>query len=61
MLKITTINGSTIRLTPAKDRITIKNSVDSPIMTARVPIMENRSFHMLMDLTSKIFSKEGDL
>jgi len=36
------------RLTPAKDRMTVKNSVDNPKMMPSVPIMENRSFHRLI-------------
>jgi len=48
MLNATTINGNVIKLTPAKDRMTVKNSVDNPMMTTRVPNMENRSFHKLI-------------
>jgi hypothetical protein len=36
---------------PSRLRITVKNRVDSPIMTVRGPTMENQSFHKLMSLT----------
>lgn len=35
---------------PAKLRITVKNSVDKPIIIARVPTMDNRSFQRLIFL-----------
>jgi len=37
---------------PSRLRITVKNSVDSPIMIVKVPKIESRSFHKLMSLTS---------
>ena len=52
MLKATTMKGMNSRLTPAKDMMTVKNRVDNPIMSARVPIKEKRSFHKLTDLSS---------
>jgi hypothetical protein len=61
MLKMTTMNGKSIRLTPAKDIITVKNSVDKPIMSARVPIKEKRSFHKLTKLSSTMLSKRSNL
>jgi len=44
---------------PVRLRRTVKNSVDSPIMIARVPNVEKRSFHKFIYLTSEIF-EEGE-
>jgi hypothetical protein len=52
MLKITTMNGNTIMLTPANERMTIKKSVDNPMINAIVPINEKRSFHKLTSFSS---------
>ena len=55
MLNKTTIKANVKRLkVPSKLRITVKNSVDNPMMIVRVPTMERRSFHKLIGLTSKI-------
>ena len=59
MLIITTKMTSVIRLNaPVRLSRTVKNRVDMPIMTASVPITENRSFHMLMDFSSEESSEE---
>jgi hypothetical protein len=55
------MKGKSIRLTPAKAIITVKKSVDNPMMSARVPIRENRSFHKLKKLSSIMLSKRGSL
>ena len=47
MLKAITMKGISSRLTPAKAIMNVKKSVDNPIMTAKVPIREKRSFHKL--------------
>jgi len=60
-LKMTTRKGKSIRLTPAKDMITMKKSVDNPMMSARVPIKEKRSFHKLTKLSSIMLSKKSGL
>ena len=53
MLKATTKMPKVIRLKePAKLRITVKNSVDKPIIIARVPTMDNRSFQRLISVSS---------
>ena len=46
------MKGNSIRLTPAKDRITVKKRVDKPMMRDKVPISEKRSFHKLTNLSS---------
>jgi hypothetical protein len=48
MLNATTKNGNTKRLTPARLKITVKNSVDKPKMTARVPRIDSLSFQRLI-------------
>jgi len=58
MLKMTTMKGKSIRLTPAKAIIIVKKSVDNPMMRARVPIREKRSFHKLTKLSSIMLSKK---
>jgi len=40
-------------------RRTVKKRVDSPMIMARVPSMENRSFHMLMVLSSEMRTAEN--
>jgi len=61
MLKMTTMKGKSMRLTPAKAIITVKKSVDNPMMSARVPIKEKRSFHKLTKLSPTILSKRSNL
>lgn len=61
MLKMTTKKGKNIRLTPAKDIITVKNSVDNPMMSTNVPIKEKRSFHKLTKLSSTMLSERSGL
>lgn len=53
MLKAITIKGMRSRLTPATAIITVKKSVDKPMIRATVPIIENRSFHKLTKLSPK--------
>jgi len=54
---MTTINGINSMLTPAKDRITVKKSVDNPMIKAKVPIKEKRSFHKLTKLSPIILAR----
>ena len=61
MLMMITIKGNSSRLTPAKDRITVKKRVDKPMMRAKVPRREKRSFHKLTKLSSVMRSKKSDL
>ena len=58
MLIMITMKGNRNRLTPAKDRMTVTKSVDKPMMRARVPIREKRSFHKLTNLSSPLQSKK---
>jgi hypothetical protein len=48
-------------LTPARVKITVKKSVDKPMITATVPIKEKRSFHKLKDLSSIMVSAKRSL
>jgi hypothetical protein len=57
MLKTTTMNGKRSRLTPASAIMTVKKSVDKPIMAAKVPINEKRSFHKLTKLSPIMLRK----
>ena len=43
-------------LTPAKDKINVKKSVDKPMIAAVVPIKEKRSFHKFKDFSSIMLS-----
>ena len=47
MLMMITMKGNSSRLTPARDSMTVKKRVDKPIMRAKVPRREKRSFHKL--------------
>ncbi len=48
MLKGITKMGSIMKLTPVRLKIIVKNSVDKPMMTAKVPTIDNRSFRRLI-------------
>ena len=61
MLKMITRKGISSRSTPAKAIINVKKSVDNPIITAKVPIKEKRSFHKLTKLSSIKLSTKGGL
>lgn len=56
MLNMMTINGISSMLTPAKDKINVKKSVDKPMIAAVVPIKEKRSFHKFKDFSSIMLS-----
>ncbi len=60
MLKTTTMKGKRSRLTPANAMMTVKKSVDKPIMAATVPIKEKRSFHKPMKTSSIMQRKTAD-
>ena len=45
MVNMTTMKGISSILTPAKDKINVKKSVDKVIMIATVPTKDKRSFH----------------
>ncbi len=58
MLKSTTKTSNVRRLkAPVRERRMVKKRLDTPMMMARVPSMENRSFHMLIGLSSEETSK----
>lgn len=42
-------------------RMTVKKSVDSPMIAASVPNIENLSFHRFMHSTSRMFNQERRL
>lgn len=46
---------------PVKLRRTVKNRVDRPIIAARVPSMEARSFHRLMSYLPQRFERDESL
>ena len=55
MLKATTTMPSVKRSkTPARLMITVKTSVDSPKIMAKVPAIESRSFHVFMFLSKSL-------
>ncbi len=60
-LMITTMKGNSSKLTPVKDRITVKKRVDKPMMSDNVPIREMRSFHKLTNLSSNYSEHEEQL
>ncbi len=60
MLNMMTKRANVVRLNaPVTLRITVKNSVDNPMMTANVPSTENRSFHMFIILPQKSETRRG--
>ena len=58
---MTTMKGKKSILTPARDKITVKNSVDKPIIRANVPIKENRNFHKFTKFSLIMWSKDSRL
>ena len=60
MLNPITMKGRSNMLTPDKDSITAKKSVDNPIIAAKVPIREKRSFHKLKNLSSIMLYEISD-
>ena len=61
MLKMTTMKGRNSMLTPARDKMIVKKSVDKPMIRASVPSNEKRSFHKLTSLSSVLLSKSRGL
>ena len=59
MLKMITMNGINNILTPANDKMKVKNRVDKPMMIANVPTNEKRSFHKFKNLSPIMVKNTG--
>ena len=54
------MNGRTMKLTPIRKRTTAKDKVDKPMIMARVPSMDARSFHRFMVVNLKVCEQLED-